>query len=465
MLPHIGGPKGGLANVQMVPNGLLLIAWAARQRLPTKPGDAPARAIFLKEWSPNGILCFARVIFKPTKNAWPRRRFGVPCPPHIEPMKKIFYTRGIAVIGLMLGLAIVPALFAEDKKEEKKEEKKVEAPKPKPQSVFKDKALEEGVRKFVFAKRYNKEPLLEADLIHLSTIKATNAGIKDLSGLEKCRALASLDLAGNEISDFSAIKDLKRIQYLNLAKNKIENIAPIAGLTALQYIELSNNRVKDLKPLEGLSNMRSLYLSNNRISDFSPALKLTKLWSLYLDHNQVAKLDGVDGLKGLTTLSAGNNDIADLSPLKGLTRLHFLFLENNKVANLTSLVEMAGADYKGPKNFAPFLRLYLKGNPIDGATDNRLQFARLMKYGVRVETPRQPELVTFDSTGWTGELTGEQLIAFQKDILDKFDLVKDARVKLQLKVSPEDGITKQEVDELKAALKKLGLSDKVDLSF
>ncbi|SVC02236.1 uncharacterized protein METZ01_LOCUS255090, partial [marine metagenome] len=128
-------------------------------------------------------------------------------------MKKIFFTRGIAVASLMFGLAVVPALFAE----EKKEEKKVEAPKLK--SVFKDKALEEGVRKFVFAKRYNKEPLVEADLIHLSTIKVTNAGIKDLSGLEKCRALASLDLAGNEITDFSAIKDLKRIQYLNLAKN------------------------------------------------------------------------------------------------------------------------------------------------------------------------------------------------------------------------------------------------------
>jgi len=219
------------------------------------------------------------------------------------------------------------------------------------------------------------------------------------------------------------------------------------------------------KPLEGLGNMRSLYLSNNRISDFSPALKLTKLWSLYLDHNQITKLDGVAGLKGLTTLSAGNNDITDLGPLKGLTRLHFLFLENNKVANLAPLVEMAGADYKGPKNFAPFLRLYLKGNPVDGATGSRLQFARLMKYGVRVETPRQPELVTFDSTGWSGELTGEQLVAFQRDILEKFDLVKDARVKLQLTVSPEDGITKQEVDELKAALKKLGLNDKVDLSF
>ena len=370
----------------------------------------------------------------------------------------MFFTRGIVVASLMFGLAVVPALFAEEKKEEKKAEA------PKPQSVFKDKALEEGVRKFVFAKRYNKEPLVEADLIHLSTIKVTNAGIKDLSGLEKCRALASLDLAGNAITDFSAIKDLKRIQYLNLAKNKIENIAPLAGLTALQYIELSNNRVKNLKPLEGLGNMRSLYLSNNRISDFSPALKLTKLWSLYLDHNQITKLDGVVALKGLTTLSAGNNDIANLVPLKGLTRLHFLFLENNKVANLGSLVEMASADYKGPKNFAPFLRLYLKGNPVDGASDSRLQFARLMKYGVRVETPRQPELVTFDSTGWSGDLTGEQLVAFQREILEKFDLVKDAKVKLQLSVSPEDGITKQEVDELKAALKKLGLSDKVELS-
>ena len=379
-------------------------------------------------------------------------------------MKKLFFTRGIAIVSLAFSLGVIPALFAqEEKKEEKKDEKKEE--KPELKSVFKDKALEEGVRKFVFAKRYNKEPLIEEDLIHLSTIKATNAGIKDLSGLEKCRALASLDLAGNEITDFSAIKDLKRIQYLNLAKNKIENITPIAGLTALQYIELSNNRVKDLKPLEGLSNMRSLYLSNNRISDFSPALKLTKLWSLYLDHNRITKLDGVAGLKGLTTLSAGNNEIADLAPLKGLPRLHYLFLENNKVANLGSLIEMAGADYKGPKNFAPFLRLYLRGNPIARATDSSLHFARLMKYGVRVETPRQPKLVIFDRTGWSGDLTDEQLVAFQKDILEKFGLLKDAKIKLQLSVSPEDGITKQEVDELKAALKKLGVSDKVDLSY
>ncbi len=111
-------------------------------------------------------------MFKPTKNAWPPGRFGVSFSQHNVPMKETLITRGIVVAGLMFGLAVAPALFAE----EKKEEKKAEAPKPKPKSVFKDKALEEGVRKFVFAKRYNKEPLLEADLIHLSTIKVTKAG-------------------------------------------------------------------------------------------------------------------------------------------------------------------------------------------------------------------------------------------------------------------------------------------------
>ena len=129
-------------------------------------------------------------------------------------MNETLLTKGYIVASLIVGLTLSTASFAEEKEEEKKKEE------PKPQSVFKDKALEEGVRKFVFAKRYNKEPLVEADLIHLSTIKVTNAGIKDLSGLEKCRALASLDLAGNEISDFNAIKDLKRIQYLNLAKTR-----------------------------------------------------------------------------------------------------------------------------------------------------------------------------------------------------------------------------------------------------
>src|SRR5256714_8809588 len=57
-------------------------------------------------------------------------------------------------------------------------------------SVFKDKSLEKAVRKFVFAKRDNDKPVLEADVVNLSTIQGVGMEITDLSGLEKCVNLA-----------------------------------------------------------------------------------------------------------------------------------------------------------------------------------------------------------------------------------------------------------------------------------
>src|SRR6185436_6280316 len=94
---------------------------------------------------------------------------------------------------LSLWLAVLfAASAAEDKKEEKKEgDKKEEAAEV---SIFKDKNLEAGVRKYVFEKRDTTKPLTESDVSSLSTIQADGLGIKDLTGLEKCRSLASLDL-------------------------------------------------------------------------------------------------------------------------------------------------------------------------------------------------------------------------------------------------------------------------------
>ena len=64
-----------------------------------------------------------------------------------------------------------------------------------PAVIFPDKNLEAAVRKFVFEKRDNDKPLVEADLVSLSTIQAVGLGITNLAGLEKCQSLASLDLA------------------------------------------------------------------------------------------------------------------------------------------------------------------------------------------------------------------------------------------------------------------------------
>ena len=81
-------------------------------------------------------------------------------------------------------------------------------------SIFPDKKLEAAVRKFVFDKRDTDKPITEADVANLSTIQGVGMGIKDLSGLEKCRSLASLDLAKNAITNLGPIAELTSIQVL-----------------------------------------------------------------------------------------------------------------------------------------------------------------------------------------------------------------------------------------------------------
>src|SRR5437867_13361333 len=88
--------------------------------------------------------------------------------------------------------------------------------------VFKDKNLEKAVRKFVFEKRDNDKPIIEADVANLSTIQGAGMDIADLSGLEKCLNLASLDLPKNRIEDLTPLKGLGKLQYLNLADNQVE---------------------------------------------------------------------------------------------------------------------------------------------------------------------------------------------------------------------------------------------------
>src|SRR5262245_41354295 len=101
-------------------------------------------------------------------------------------------------------------------------------------SIFPDKNLEAAVRKVVFEKRDNNKPITEGDVDSLSTINGAGMQIKDLTGLDKCKSLASLDLSKNQISKIDALKDLKNIQYLNLANNQIEDVSPLAGISALQ---------------------------------------------------------------------------------------------------------------------------------------------------------------------------------------------------------------------------------------
>jgi internalin A len=249
-------------------------------------------------------------------------------------------------------------------------------------SIFPDKNLEAAVRKYVFEKRETTKPITEADVANLSTIHAPGAQIKDLTGLEKCRSLASLDLAKNNITNIASLKELANVQYLNLADNQVEDISPLQGMKALQYIELSNNRVKEVSPLTSLTNLTSLYLSNNKVTDISPLLNLKRLWSLYLDNNGLQSIQGIATVTNLSSLSLNKNRISDLSALEGLHGLYYLFLENNKISDTTPLIKALKKDFEGEKRFAPYINIFLAGNPLNSSS--KKQVSAMKEQGVRI---------------------------------------------------------------------------------
>ena len=102
-----------------------------------------------------------------------------------------------------------------------------------------------------------------------------------------------------------------------------------------------------------------------------PLATLTHLSSLYLGRNQIQDISMLTKVTHIMTLELRENQIADLTPLTKQTDLNLLLLEKNKIADLTPLVNWAKADAEGPRRFAPFLRLYLTGNPLSEAAKTK----------------------------------------------------------------------------------------------
>src|SRR5215510_2116408 len=76
-------------------------------------------------------------------------------------------------------------------------------------SPFKDKALEAAVQA---ALRLPKPDFKDDDLAKLSVLDISGKGVKDLTGLEKCKGLAQLKATKNEIAKLDALKDMPVLQ-------------------------------------------------------------------------------------------------------------------------------------------------------------------------------------------------------------------------------------------------------------
>jgi internalin A len=262
-----------------------------------------------------------------------------------------------------------------------KREKPPMAAKPVP-PPFPDKNLEAAVREVLHEPQaeLNDEKLNNVFILH-----ANSKSIKDLAGLEKCKNLAEIRLADNQIANLASLKELTNLQSIDLAGNKINDVSALKGLTKLQYLELSRNQIAKVDALSGLTALSALYLSNNQIADIAPLAGLTRLSSLSLDHNQVRDLTPLAKVTRISSLVLNDNQVEDIAPLAKQTELSMLLLERNKIKDLAALVAACKADAEGPKRFAPYLRLYLAGNPLSDAAKNE-QLPALKGFGVRIES-------------------------------------------------------------------------------
>jgi hypothetical protein len=77
---------------------------------------------------------------------------------------------------------------------------------------------------------------------------------------------------------------------------------------------------------------------------------------------------------------------------------------------------------------------------------------------------KKPEQLNFASMAWTGEVPPQKWMNFYTKVLSKFATTKGLKLKLSVEVAPEGGISKQKIEETKAALRELGLPDTITSS-
>ena len=170
------------------------------------------------------------------------------------------------------------------------------------------------------------EPLTVSDMLKLTTLTATDANIRDLTGLQHATNLTALSLNNNNLYD----------------------IAPIAGLSQLTTLSLNGNRISDVTPLAALAQLQTLSLENNDLSDVTPLSGLTQLKTLLLDNNRLWNVSALTRLSGLKTLSLNNNDLSDVAPLISLTQLKTLQLRGNLLSYPALHTHVPAIQARGP---------------------------------------------------------------------------------------------------------------------
>ena len=188
-------------------------------------------------------------------------------------------------------------------------------------------------------------PITRTEMATLTELKAHDADIKNLTGLQFATNLEFIWFTYNGFSDISPLCDLTNLKDLVLFGNAISDLSPLSALINLTGLNLNDNRVSDLSPLANLKELMHLWLLNNKITDMSPLSGLTGLAGLEVGGTGLTDLSVIAGLINLTELGLSNNNISDISAISGLINLTYLDLSDNCVSDLSALTGLTNLTY------------------------------------------------------------------------------------------------------------------------
>ena len=117
----------------------------------------------------------------------------------------------------------------------------------------------------------------KADLSTLTTFRAVQSQISNLTGLEYATNLTSLVALRNQISSLTPLENLTSLTEIRMARNQISDVTPLDHLTSLTKLGLQHNNISNVTPLAGLVNLTWLRLAGNSITDLSPLVTLVNV--------------------------------------------------------------------------------------------------------------------------------------------------------------------------------------------
>ena len=186
----------------------------------------------------------------------------------------------------------------------------------------------------------------------LTTLKARNRGILNLSGLEYAINLEELWISNNPVYGLSPLSSCTNlIRLFAWETPNISDVSPLANLTKLEQLEFKDSKIRDISSLVHLKNLRVLQFYAVGISDISPLSGMTKLERVRFRHSDVMNISPLANAVNLEWIDLASSEVSDLSPLRHLTKLEFADLTWNRISNIEPL-----------RHLTNLTRLELKGN-------------------------------------------------------------------------------------------------------